>query len=151
MTRYAVAGLVLVLAAVLLVTADAPKEDATRKEMEKLAGTWVLVSGEDDGKKLSAEAIKNARLTFAGDRHTVTVGETTFKGTHKLDPTKRPRTIDITDTEGPFKGKTVLGVYELDGDQFRICYAPPGKDRPRDFSARAGTGHRSHVWKRAKK
>jgi uncharacterized protein (TIGR03067 family) len=36
----------------------------------------------------------------------------------------------------------VLGVYELDGDEFRICYAPPGKERPKDFSAKAGTGHR---------
>jgi len=141
MTRHAL----LYLAARLLVAADAPKDVKT------LDGTWVLVSGEDDGKKLSDEALKNARLTFEGDKHTVKIDDTTFTGTHKLDPTNKPRTIDISDTDGPFKGKTVLGIYELDGNEFKICYAPPGKDRPKDFSAKAGTGYRYHVWKREKK
>jgi uncharacterized protein (TIGR03067 family) len=144
MIRYAV----LVVAAGLL---SAPKEEPAEQDIKKLEGSWVLASGTDDGKKLSGEALENTRLSIAGNRHTVKVGETTYKGTHKLDATKRPKTIDISDTEGPFKGKTVLGIYELDGDQFRICYAPPGKDRPKDFSAKAGTGHRSHVWKRQKK
>jgi len=134
----------LYLAAGLLVAADAPKD------LKKVEGTWVLVSGEDDGKKLSGESLKNARLTFEGDKHTVKVGDTTFTGTHKLDSTKKPKTIDISDTDGPFKGKTVLGIYELDGNEFRLCYAPPGKDRPKDFSAKAGTGNRFHVWKREK-
>lgn len=141
MTRYAL----LFLVAGLLVATDAPKD------LKKMDGTWVLVSGEDDGKKLSEEAVKNARLTFEGDKHTVKLGDTTYKGTHKLDPTKKPKTIDISDTDGPFKGKTVLGIYELDGNEFTICYAPPGKDRPKNFSAKAGMGYHLHVWKREKK
>ncbi len=140
MTSYA-----LYLAAGLLVFADAPKD------LKRLEGTWVLVSGENDGKKVSADALKKSRLTFEGDKHTVKEGDTIFKGTHKLEPTKTPKAIDITDTEGPFKGKTVLGIYVLDGDEFKICYALPGKDRPEKFSAKAGTGYRLHVWKREKK
>ena len=141
----------LALGVGLLIAADAPKEDDARQELKKFEGTWRLLSGEDDGKKLSGEALKSARLTVEGDRHTVRVGEATYKGTHKLDPTKRPKAIDIHDTEGPFKGQTVLGIYELVGDEFRICYAPPGKDRPKKFAGGAGTGHRFHVWKREKK
>jgi uncharacterized protein (TIGR03067 family) len=144
MTRWTV----LVLAAGLLA---APKDDPAEKELKKLDGNWVLVSGEDDGKKVSEKAIQTARLTVKGDQHTVTVGDTTYKGTHKLNPTKRPKTIDITDTEGPFKGKTVLGIYDLGREEFRLCYALPGKERPKEFSAKAGTGHRFHVWKRAQK
>jgi uncharacterized protein (TIGR03067 family) len=147
MTRYAL----LVLAAGLVVAADARSDDAAKKDSKALEGAWVLASGVDDGKKLTDEALKGARLTVEGDKHTVKEGDTTYRGTHKLDPATKPKSIDITDSEGPFKGKTVLGIYELDGDEFRICYAPPGKDRPKDFSAKAGTGHRSHVWKREKK
>ena len=142
MRRYAL----LVLAAGLLVAADAPSEDA-----KKLEGTWVLTAGDNDGKKLAEEVLKSGRLTIDGDKHTVKVGDTTYKGTHKLDPTKKPKTMDITDTEGPFKDKTVLAIFELDGDEFKICYSLPGKDRPKDFAAKEGTGYHCHVWKREKK
>jgi len=98
-----------------------------------------------------AKTLEGATLTIEGNKHTVKVGKQTYKGTHKLDTTKSPKTIDITDTEGPFKGKTVKGIYELKGDEFRICYSLPGKDRPKSFTAKEGTGYHSHVWKRAKK
>lgn len=55
------------------------------------------------------------------------------------------------DTEGPFKGKTTLGIYKLEGNQFTVCFAPPGKERPTEFSTTSGTGQFIHVWKRQKK
>jgi len=140
----------LVLAVAVLVAADTAK-DGGKSDLKKLEGTWALTSGVDNGKKLSGDALKGTRLTIEGNKHTVKVGETTYKGTHKLGPSKDPKTIDIMDTEGPFKGKTVKGIYQLTADEFRICYSPPGKDRPRDFTAKAGSGHHSHVWKRVKK
>jgi uncharacterized protein (TIGR03067 family) len=145
MTRFA-----LLLLAICPIAA-APKADEETSDVKKLQGTWVLASGQDDGEKLSEEVIKNSRLVFDGTKHTVREGDTTYKGSHKLDSATKPKTIDIMDTEGPFKGKTVLGIYELEGDTFKICYALPGKDRPRDFSAGAGTGLRCHTWKRVKK
>jgi len=135
---------------ITLLAADAPK-DAPDTDLKKLEGTWVLASGVNDGKKLSGKSLKGARLVFKGDMHTAEVGGETYKGTHKLDSSKKPKTIDITDTEGPFKDKTVLGIYELTTDEFKICYAPPGKARPKNFSAKAGTGYHSHVWKRETK
>ncbi len=142
MRRYAL----LIVAAGLLIAADASTDDA-----KKLDGSWTLASGENDGKKVSADTLKGSMLTIAGDNHTVKMGDATYKGTHKLDATKKPKTIDITDTEGPFKDKTVLGIYELDGDTFKLCYSDPGKDRPKDFTAKEGTGYHCHVWMREKK
>ena len=55
------------------------------------------------------------------------------------------------DTEGPFKGKTTLGIYKLEGDEFTVCFAPPDKDRPKEFTTKSGTGVLVHVWKRQKK
>jgi hypothetical protein len=47
--------------------------------------------------------------------------------------------------------KTALGIYELSGDTYKLCYAPPGKDRPKEFSAKEGTGYTLSVWQRKKK
>src|SRR5262249_26977952 len=134
MRRYAL----LIAVAGLLIAAEA-REDAS-KDLKKMEGTWVMVSGEDKGEKLPEKTIKNARLTIKGNKHTVKVGEDTIIGTHKLNPEKKPREIDATDTEGPFKGKTTLGIYKLEGDVFTVCFAPPDKDRPKDFTSKSGTG-----------
>ena len=37
-------------------------------------------------------------------------------GTQKLDPSKSPKTLDVTVTEGLNKGAVMLGIYELGGD-----------------------------------
>lgn len=142
MKRYAL----LVLVAGFLVAADDPKD-----ELKKLEGTWKMVSGEKDGKTLAEQTIKMAKLVIKGDHHDVKIGDDNLKGTHKVDPSKKPKNIDASDTEGPFKGKTVLGIYELDGDNFEVCFAEPGKDRPKEFSTKSGTGHILHVWKKEKK
>ncbi len=147
MTHYAL----LVLAAGLLAAADAPREDASKQDLQELQGTWTLASGEDDGKPLPEALLKDSHLTFDRDQHTAKVGDKTYRGTHKLDASTKPKAIDITDTEGPFKDKTVRGIYELEGDEFRICYAVDGKDRPKQLLGKAGTGQRYHVWKRVKK
>ncbi len=61
----------------------------------------------------------------------------TITGTFKIDPTAKPKTMDSTATNGDNAGKTMLGIYELDGDTLKICWAPPGKDRGRPISRAA--------------
>ncbi len=143
--------MLLAVTAGVTVAATGLRGDSAEQDMKKLQGTWRLVSGVNQGKPLSEKVLKGALLVIKGDGHKVKVGDVTYVGRHKLDPDKKPRTIDITDTEGPFKGKTVHGIYELIGDEFRLCYALPGKARPKTFAAKASSGHRFHVWKREKK
>ena len=79
------------------------------------------------------------------DQYTVTVGEQgDDKGTIKLDDSATPKTLDITGTEGPNKGKTFLCIYELkhdttSGDTWRICYDLSGKARPTEFKTAPNT------------
>lgn len=136
----------LALVAGFLVAADDPKA-----ELKKLEGTYTMVSSEEKGVKLPEETVKNATLMIEGDKHTAKVGTGTIVGTHKVDPTKKPAEIDASDTEGPYKGKTRLGIYKLEGDQFTFCFPLPGKDRPKEFSTTSGTGHILVVWKKEKK
>jgi hypothetical protein len=61
---------------------------------------------------------------------------------------KNPKEIAWTIEAGPLKGQTGLGIYELDGDTYKVCYAVPGKPRPREFASRPDTGISLEVYKR---
>lgn len=134
--------LLLVLSLGLLLAAEDAKND-----MKAFEGTWLLVSGEHDGKKESDEFHKNSRLEVKGDKHTIKLGDVTHKASHKLDTSKKPKTIDITRDDGV----KIEAIYELSGDTFKICLPAKGKGRPKEFSAKEGSGQTLHVWKRDKK
>jgi hypothetical protein len=53
-------------------------------------------------------------------------------------------------TDGFTKGKTQLGIYELEGDTFKACFSKPGTDRPADFTSKPGDGRTFSIWKRVK-
>jgi hypothetical protein len=58
--------------------------------------------------------------------------------------------VDITYTEGPDKGKTFKGIYELDGDKAKFCRAgSPDDDRPTEFKTKADSNGFDSVYKRA--
>jgi uncharacterized protein (TIGR03067 family) len=144
-------ALLLALTAGVPVAAKAPGEDA-KKELEKLQGDWVLVSNEREGQKTPDEQVKAFRRTIKGDQYTVTRdGKPFARGTIKLDPSKTPRAMDITRTEGTDKDKPMLAIYETDGDTQKVCFAPPGQGRPTEFASKPGSGHVYSVWKRVKK
>src|SRR5262245_57159820 len=109
-----------VVAAALLVAA----EDA-KKDLDKIQGTWHVVSVENDGAKRPDEVAKDMKMVIKGDKYTFTAGDMTESGTIKLDPSKKPATIDISITEGDDKGKTQLGIYQIEGDTFKICVDRP--------------------------
>jgi uncharacterized protein (TIGR03067 family) len=136
----------VVLSVGLLIAANSLGGDA-KTDLKKLEGIWSMVSGEAKGEKLPEATVKGAKLTIVGDKHTVKVGEDTLVGTHKLDPATKPHSIDAMDTEGPYKGKTVHGIYKIEKGVLTVCFAPPGKDRPKEFSTKSGTGEFLHVWK----
>jgi uncharacterized protein (TIGR03067 family) len=138
------------VAAGLSVGADA-KDDAVKADLEKLKGTWALVSAERDGKKAPEDEVKKTRITFKGDQFLFPDESgvaTSKKGTIKIDPSKKPKAMDAID-DGP-DGKTSLGIYAIDGDDYKVCFAPPGKERPAEFGSKPGSGNIYQVWKRAK-
>jgi uncharacterized protein (TIGR03067 family) len=137
----------LVLAVGLLIAADAKDDDAAKKELKKLSGSYVMLSGESRAEKLSEERIKDVKLTIDGTKYAANFGGDTVNGTLKLDPSKTPKEIDATDSEG----KTILGIYKLEKGQFTVCFAPSGKERPKEFTIKNGTGDFIHVWKKKEK
>jgi uncharacterized protein (TIGR03067 family) len=122
------------------------------KEVRKFQGTWTFESSESGGKKFPAGELKSLTLTFEGDKHTVKKGEEVVQvGTQKLDPSKSPKSIDVTMTEGPNKGAVMLGIYAIDGDTLKVCFDPQGKKRPTEFKSGPGSENFVNVHKRVKK
>ena len=128
-------------------------EETVAKDLQAFKGTWRMSSKEEDGKKFSEGEIKDLVLTNDGSRKfSVRRGDKVIaEATVKLDPTTKPRTIDITFTKGERKGGTLLGIYKIEGDTFRVCCARPRDARPAEFCAKAGSGRALVVYQREKK
>ena len=122
------------------------------KELKKFHGVWTFASVEAGGKKAPAADFQGMTVTFAGDKYTVKKGDEVIQvGRQKLDPSRSPKTIDVTVTEGLNKGAVMLGIYEIDGDTLKVCFDEGGKERPTEFRSTPGSQTFVNVHKRVKK
>jgi len=139
------------LASLAATFATAQDTNAIKKDMAALQGKWSMVSGSADGQPMPEEIRAQMKRVCIGDEVTVRMGSQTFlKAKFTVDPSKSPKTIDYEMTEGFTKGKKQLGIYELEGDTFKACFAAPGEERPADFASKSGDHRTLSVWKRQK-
>lgn len=122
------------------------------KEVRKFRGSWTIESSVTGGKEIPPDQLKGLIVIYEGDKHTVKMGDKVIQvGTQKLDPSKSPKTIDMTMTEGPSKGTVMLGIYEIDGDTLKVCFDPQGNKRPTEFKSAPGSVNFVNIHKRMKK
>jgi uncharacterized protein (TIGR03067 family) len=128
----------VILAAGSLIAADNKRDDAIKKELKNLRGTWVPTSGKANGSVPSPKELRKMKVVLAGDKWTLHFEGKTAEATFKIDPTKKPKTIDLHPKTA--KGQVVVGIYELEGDTLKICMPEPstGKKRPTEFSGKDG-------------
>jgi erythromycin esterase len=129
---------------------QSPTELAVRRDVDRMQGTWqaVLMNAEGEIQPLQG-ALANLQLVVKGDRRTIRSGATVFtEAYYRLNPAAEPPTIDLVVTRGGARGQVMLGIYEIAGDRLRVCYAMAGRDRPRDFTPRPGSGHALQEMKR---
>jgi uncharacterized protein (TIGR03067 family) len=130
------------VAMVLLVAfaaSDAP--DQVQEEIRNLQGTWKVIAAESRGEISSRKEIEELEVIFTGNTiHIREAGKVQERFTYKLDPSKTPRAVDFTFTEGKKKGRTDRAIYQLDGNNLKICIQE-NKDAPRPdaFATREGT------------
>jgi RNA polymerase sigma factor (sigma-70 family) len=135
-------------------TATAKKgEDAAKKDLAALQGTWIAVRIERSGKEAPAEMLKDFKVVIKGDKMTIWPGRDDRISTIKLNPSKSPKWMDNTPHEGPAKGKSLPAIYELKGDTLKMCFDNEGvsDERPREFKSTPGSGLCLFVLKKEKK
>jgi uncharacterized protein (TIGR03067 family) len=131
--------LVLCVVCVLAVRGLA-QDDAAKKDSAALQGEWRILKAYDNGEKVPVLDIKDMTIKFAGNTVVVREGDKVQdRFTFKLDPGKKPKTIDFLVTEGKKKGATDLGIYALEGDSLKLSIKEGGPDRPKEFASKAGS------------
>jgi len=127
----------LLFAAVALF-ADAPKDDA-KADLEKIQGTWTIASGSYGGEDIEADVASKLQLEFKGDQLLLKGDEEVVKDyakiTLKLDPSVKPKAIDFAVGQGGEKGTVIEGIYEINGDELKICATIGAKQRPTEFKS----------------
>ena len=126
--------LCLTVAASLTAFAASPHDDA-----KAVQGNWTPAKAELAGEPMADAVLKSISLKLENGKYEVFVGDRPDRGTYTVDSTSKPKSMTITGTEGPNKGKTFPAIYELKGDMLRICYDLSGVKRPTEFKTVAGT------------
>jgi uncharacterized protein (TIGR03067 family) len=111
------------------------------EHLREMEGTWEFVDLEVDGRAMPAPAFASSRMLIDGDRFRMESSEANYEGIFTIDVEKAPYKIDIEFIEGPEAGNWSYGIFELNGDSFRICLGLTGESRPRSFSTSPGSGH----------
>jgi uncharacterized protein (TIGR03067 family) len=122
-------------------------------DFKAMQGEWAVRITEQDGKPATPDV---AKLKFV-----IVIKDNTFRmlldekvlsaGTFKIDPSKKPATIDTMTTEGPTKGAVQYGIYKINGDKVTAVFAKADKDRPTEFKTTEGSGHSIVEYTRMKK
>jgi uncharacterized protein (TIGR03067 family) len=114
-----------------------------------LQGKWTVTAGEEGGKPLAAADLKEATATIQGNRLTVRKAGRDEEMTFTTRDTGNKGEIDFVPSAGPDKGKTCKGIYSLEGETLRIAFAPPGQERPKQFTTAKDSKQMAWTLKRA--
>jgi uncharacterized protein (TIGR03067 family) len=134
--RLTLASAVLFAAAVGLTAAPVPKEKKDVKDEDAIQGSWKIETFEAGGQQgpPPKEMLDQMRFVFKKDGKLSVgggPGGQSRDGEYKLDPTAKPKTIDLISD-----GRPAPGIYELDGDTFKLCMSEGSNAvRPTEFKA----------------
>ena len=147
MTRY---GMTFLAIGLFVFASQAKADDKADKE--KFQGEWSLVTLEENGEsqKITEESDHYIKLKIEGDKFMVGLKNGDHDATFAVDPSKKPKTIDVTLKGGDQDGKVMKGFYELDGDTLKICIGTPEAPlRPAEFKSKDAV--KVFTFQRAKK
>ena len=144
MIRYLAFSLTVLLPAVSV--AEPPAD------VKPFQGKWVLSAATLGGRD-HTDDYKGLTLTVTGDKYTVVVGPNTDAGTITVDAKKSPKWLTLASSEpkGPFKGRTLPGIYEFKGGMLTVCLNSEKDDRPQKFDAPEKTPVMLFAFEREKK
>ena len=124
------------LATLLILPANLLRADDAKDEAKKLEGTWKVVSV-DAGGRLQDSGSGPQQVVIQGDQITLKMkgGEgPTYRFT--VDPSQKPKAMDWFKKDA----STIGGVYELDGDDLKLCFPLVPSERKEGERLKRPTG-----------
>jgi uncharacterized protein (TIGR03067 family) len=104
----------------ILVTTMAQEDDAVKKEMKRLQGTWKVTSMVMAGKPLPVDKQPH-ELVIEGDKLSLKEGDKQATVMSiKIDPTQKPKAMDLLITRGAERVSWKC-IYALEGDILKIA------------------------------
>jgi len=110
-------------------------------DAKPLQGVWIGQSMEADGKPAPAEAAKRMQFTFKGDKLLIRgnfADDREQECTYKVVVKQSPHHLEFSP---PNEKKPILGIFEVKGDQLKIClrHASSADGRPTEFATKEGS------------
>jgi len=123
-----------------LLVGPATADEAGKKALESLQGTWTIETLEYNGKDMSGRyklslVIKDGTVTVEGNK---AIEKEYAKLGLKLDPSTTPKCLDLSIVLGAQKDTVMEGIYEVKGDELKLCIKVIGKERPGKFASPEG-------------
>ncbi|HEX3147039.1 MAG TPA: TIGR03067 domain-containing protein [Gemmataceae bacterium] len=142
--------------ALLLIANVATADDASKKVLKDLEGSYTPVTMTKEGEAAPDEFLKSVSFTIKGERLTVRFKKGD-KGEDKqatlvIDASQKPTAIDMTPKDGPEAGKPILGIVKIEKDAVTLCWADRAdkSERPKEFTSTKENKHFLIVMKKAK-
>ncbi len=130
-------------------TIDSTKidQEVVQKDLEAMQGEWALVFGGINGHPIHQGDLSKYRRVCTGNEVTEWEDDKIIRHVRMvIDPSKHPKQVDCENLLDPrFKDDIRLGIYELNGDTLKECYATeiahgsrPTSFRPQDVPGPGG-------------
>ncbi len=126
--------------------------------LKPFSGVWKPDSIIHEGTQhADATARERIRLSIENNTYKMFYVTDAAKGlgqrlaTSSLSVDSSSKQFELVFADGPRKGETLHGIYELTAQTLKLCYGPAGKNpRPKQFDAPKGSGFFCETWTREK-
>ena len=121
------------------------KPGQAKTDQDRIQGVWIPRSLEKGGRPAPKEILTSTKMKFAGDKLIADSRGKREEITFTLRPKRKPKEIDLL-----VGGRMVPGIYELRGDELKLCLNDPGQERPTEFKTAADSQQGLLVLRREK-
>jgi uncharacterized protein (TIGR03067 family) len=116
-------------------------------DLDRMQGDWGVGELVMNGEKISADALASAKLKIKASEYFLEGDHGSSHGTLKLGESDTPKLMDVSTDDGT----QLPAIYEIAGDNLKVCYAVNGASRPKEFKSAEGSDHVFASYKRKAK